>query len=1108
VIDLAGAWTGHTSGCFIFLPSSLPEDQHAVFATAAQLYLNDATRQGARFAWFENPESARTGLRGAFLALSESRGEYRTDRLSLFEFRNLALLIGKNCRIELDPEAGHFTISEPETGRIAFLTPSSRLPIANDNLTIPVCGHGAGSFHFSMKLDHTEGVSDLQSLNSGLSFYHRDTRYPGTDSHHFVASQHYPLFMEEALPLTLFASLDPLRPLDSGRTYFTFTRPDDTEVPPAIPSGYRTNLGYTVHLTPHDANSRLVFSLDPGTSQIGEDIPFTLVPAGDYEITVPRYAADASQDPAHYEDNLLCGLSGVEYFKLASDQKNILSFKPGNPAYAPGFPAPTRHQAASNTPSLTSLATTSWVYLRQTGDSSPIYYAQPDQAVLYRAADRVEQESAAPVTEAPLLQYMEIPVSGLPADSRETQKAIPIVPYGSVPGDSLDDYRQLELQVLSQVRRAAIQNISESVGHGVPLAVAATSDEMVSGTTPQGILATFSRDYDVLEELVLAKDADQNLLRFTGVERSSSLRGALQSNQLFLVVSNPESIGKYFSDTKLTIQGWSFNLDPKLWHEHGTILVFKFCETSLVELVESTMMWAMPAIFNENVGAARRSLARIIRQAVAELPGDLDQSTTSENRQKYEQLAAAIRNKHWSGILAFNVPVPPASLPQELQGLAAGIDDSEFFAQFIGIESSPVRLEPDGRLSIGQSSIFALIDYQDNRVSQPNDTGYNFRVANLSVQFNNSLIKDFSSEIVVTLDRLFGERAQLVDVENRQVLLDEVSVRNDIRLQGHYESHDGQNAYAFGFTGNNRFILPDSAVLHDVEIVKAQFISSPPTDHVGYQPEEMVKSRFLFWGWLSFKCLPELDILSFGPEASSGKGKVERDGRFLSFSNLALRMGFKWGVSGDTPAFAFDPDRVQFDPIKSLARKQSLYSKFPLKLTGMASSSNGLTPDNLDYMPVKTPLRGKKPGDGWFGLTYDLELGSAGSLAGKAGIVVSLLAAWQPVGDEHLYVGLRLPGSTGGKKEISIQGVIKIVFKRIELIVSTDADDDRSYALKLKNILLKFLYLSFPPNAQTEIIIFGNPKPKYGEKTLAWYAAYAREQGPAPPKKLPEDIFT
>jgi len=100
-----------------------------------------------------------------------------------------------------------------------------------------------------------------------------------------------------------------------------------------------------------------------------------------------------------------------------------------------------------------------------------------------------------------------------------------------------------------------------------------------------------------------------------------------------------------------------------------------------------------------------------------------------------------------------------------------------------------------------------------------------------------------------------------------------------------------------------------------------------------------------------------------------------------------------------------------------------------------------------------------------------------------------------------VFVGLRLPGSSGGKKELTIQGLIKIAFKSMQFQVGATGGAGAthySYVLKLRNIVLRFLVFSFPPKAQTEIIIFGDPGGNGNpadEKTLGWYAAYLK--GPA-----------
>jgi hypothetical protein len=489
----------------------------------------------------------------------------------------------------------------------------------------------------------------------------------------------------------------------------------------------------------------------------------------------------------------------------------------------------------------------------------------------------------------------------------------------------------------------------------------------------------------------------------------------------------------------------------------------------------------LPATFNKRPEATRRRLAQLLQAAL-----DTDAPDANpRDRENYAQLAKAARSPGWSGIFALNVALSPSALPDELLALAAGIDHEAFFAQYVGSETTPITLE-DGQLVAGRSSLFGLIDYRDASAPLPTESGYNFQVTRLQVLFQNAQVKAFSSEVSVTLDRLFDERT---------ALRDSPSGRNIVVFKGSAENHDGKTTYAFSFSGDNHFALPESHILNDVEIIKAQFSTDPVARPLG--EATTVVGRFTFWGRLKFRRLAKFDVLSFGAEDADETAAGADDGKFLSFGNLIVTMRFLLGKPAER-TFAFDPRNLAFDLRRSKVRDESLYAKFPLKLNGLVYSAGDKPLDDLGYMPVKTPLGGGKVEGPWYGLAFDLELGTLGALAGGAGLVASVLAAWGP-GKDRVFVGLRLPGSSGGKREIAIQGVLKIVFKGIEFVIG-DRDGHADYLLKLKNITLKFLVLSIPPNGQTEIIIFGDPRGQGENNTVGWYAAYAKDPPPPPPK--------
>ena len=54
------------------------------------------------------------------------------------------------------------------------------------------------------------------------------------------------------------------------------------------------------------------------------------------------------------------------------------------------------------------------------------------------------------------------------------------------------------------------------------------------------------------------------------------------------------------------------------------------------------------------------------------------------------------------------------------------------------------------------------------------------------------------------------------------------------------------------------------------------------------------------------------------------------------------------------------------------------------------------------------------------------------------------------------------------------------------------ADDGTSYLMKINNIALKVLSLTFPPGAQIGFFLFGNPSSTAPPESLGWYAAYVK----------------
>lgn len=1209
--SLAESWQT-AKGIYLFLKDFPSEEANAATALSDHLseFLLTPSVRNTRFLWIENPTAP--VFQWKFQRLTLAPDTSAVGRLTFFTFRNYGLAIAQGVRCELNVDSSEFVFSLDSalhTMPGGAATPEKTHPFyfstdhgahrlngieANDRgeaVRLSLAGMSAGCFAFALTLNNPLGKapfdelaqmdvalrtffksanSDLDPLDPLSGFAEINTNDTFLTSHHrypFLgedgeAAAHYPQRADGRQNVTLYAMLDPLQPLNEKRSYFAFSAPGDEVMLPGLPSCYRTNLGYTLHVTPHGhRDSRLIFAERLGQNVGVFEAPLYLVPKGKFTLSVPDYsAAPIPQETdlsIRTEDNFLCGLAGVEYIQLSSQHENILHLTPGKPAFASDFVPGKVIETDQAEQRLEDIATTAWAAIEQVNAVGlPIYFSQPEQSLLYRAS--TFQDGDDDGTNDPL-RFLAVPVTGLPF-----RKALPLFPYGGVAGQ-LAHYRQMEEQLLNPHRRKQIRAIASGddtpffatpdtlaplqtaglaarardsgfFGQGravQPAALANPASLVITGTTPQGLLATYPPDFEVLNTLLLAKDTDNQTLSFVGLERRSPLRMAFQSSQLFLVVTDPAALQTVFPNNQLTIQGWTFDLNPLNWRQgtdSDTVLIFKFIDKPLIETLKDLALWEQTETFVGDVVRVKAVRDRLVKQFEAAID-TAEKGATQRERDNAKDLARIATSLSWSGMIAFNVAIPPNGLPAELKALECGIKDGDnFYAQYIG-SNGTVVLPKNGSLEAEQSSLFGLLDYRDNSVPDTGPAGYAFQVSSLRVQFQNSQISAFSSELNLTLDRLFDEATQLLNSQTG---------RNIVVIKGSTETHDGVVTYAFNFSGANYFALPKSHILNTVDIVKATFTTDPP----GADPA-LTQGRFTLWGRLNFRNLEAFDGFSFGSETSLSdvvlqesialggsaraltddyrqgvvqlaaaeaglKGAIatlEDNDQFLQFGKLTLLMVCQHAADQDvTTTFSVDSSQMTFDLARSKARPDSLYRKFPLKLVNFVHLKAD-QPDSQPkgYLPVKTPVGGGKMPPSGFGLNFELNLGSLGALAGAAQLVVNLLFVWVPNTDgsqqkAETFVGIRLPGFGGDVLGFPLQSVLKLSFKHVEML--RDASQEKpAYLLKIKKVALKFFILSFPPNGQTEIVVFGNPDATDDNNAIGWYAAYAKEPAALPAGK-------
>lgn len=1066
-LSVAESWNSW-SGAYLFLRKPVEGGSEAAFATAAWGFLEDPRLAGTRFAWLETPAPPAL-VEGPAIQVTGTGSKAVTAVPASVPLGSVAVNLAAGTAIALDSgeEAFEFTPETAEGLRLTAQWGSADVGSTGPKAMLPLSGPLAGCLQFAVEF----GLDDPAAIDAGMRWFYAippnpdEPAAPAEDF--FLESLRVPLLAGER---TLYANLDPLAPLEGDRTFLAFAAADAGQVSAAgqatgggIPSYLRTTLGGKVALAPLTGSAApshfaaLVFARNQVASSPSPRDPFYLAPRGDFKL-------EAESDP-----RLMCGLSGVEYVELpeGAGTASVLSFFPGLPAFAAGF-------YPEKPPGYTPLATASpptTSYAQVTaGGPTLTYFAQPDQSVLYNHGELAPDGFTA-------LSAVAVEAGGI-APSPAASHAFPLLPYAGASGD-LKPFQQLESQIVSPLRRKRIAE----VGTAAPLRDEAEAPAPKSrlSTTPQGLLAAYKPGASEWEEVVLGRMVEEKRLELTEVK--GDLLAAFQSNKLFLVVTDPGSVTIPPEASQIVIgadqaERWRFDLETAKWRKPAdsrTILILKFHDLSIAELAKETAAWA-PGDFNQEPAEVSRQIVEKIEDAQHNHRGDPD----------FAAFLSAVEDPHWNGILALNVECPLEELPSQLAGLAVGIDPEAFYAHHLGIALSKIdSSKPE--LDIEDSSIFGLLHYEDKEPLPPQMGEYAFKVRELKVSFLQSAVAGFSSLIELEVNSLFGEPATLQKPTSRE--------NNAVELFGVYQKHEVagriEESYVFQTrTGQSSVFGIESGVLNAVTLSKGQFVTLTDKDTA-----DQTLSQFVFWGQLDFHALEGLDAFSFG------RAKPEDEAAGLAFGNLVIGMSFDPKAEPPVAKFEFDATKLSLDVAASaLPREHSLFRHFPLTVASFTQGTSGTAPDGLGYMGVQTPLTQSTLSYPWFSLNYDLDLGSPGALAAEAGFVASLCVAWTPTrgAGYNVFTGLRLPGSSGAKRQISIEGLFDISFRSLA-ILSPAAD---TYALLLYGIGFQFLSFTFPPSGQVNFVLFGNPKSSGpGDTTIGWYAAYAKADAKSPPNK-------
>jgi large repetitive protein len=926
-----------------------------------------------------------------------------------------------------------------------------------------------------------------------------------------VRALSYPVFRPAAgsnQPFNFNVTLNVLAQLDPNRTFFQFT--DAVLGCNFVTANGKSFAFKTVSGDPGTA-SRLVFAGRPMQSATDQSF-YYLTPAGKFGLTLDDpMSSGVTGGPDTVQ--MLCGITGTEFLSVnLGATPDSLEFVADNAAWR----IPPLADSQTEPVYLDNTATTSYGRIVSTTGS---YVSQPERAPLYqqpgKQAARVQGAVPSSGLNVHILNYFA--VDSWLAD--QAAPPTPLVPYAGIPfttdpNIAVTAYVDMESNALNP-KRANAYVTAPPPANARPRLLA--DAESLTAMTPQGMIAELSGMPPVWNALDMAISA-AGTLRIA--DMGPSIRRAVQQNQIFTVISNnpstPDPLDSSvplfsFAESSLQIGDWTFDLSSGgLAAPNGTppIFILKFYpDQSIQDLVDDTRLWSAPDTFNGSFGPdkVQSYLQQVIEAAkTAVFP---DGGEVPDTSSIYWNFYQTVTDPAFNGILCVNCNMELNKLPTAIKAVLGGMNDpgiAGFRVHHAGVAINNTSPDADTP-TLARSAMFALVDYEKAGDTPPPGLSidYGFEVEFLRALFINSELRDFSCQIQLTINSLFGtgvnQKDENVSGANSAGAGDDAG--NTIVITGSYQANassdsddtSGEGIYSFVAEGDFVYDFtdkdgnPNNKYLKQITLTKLQFSFDQETEAASSlgSNTSSIKSHFGIWGNLTFNELKVLDLFSFEK---------------LEFSNLGIDVAFdltvKDGAQPSTSnlALAFAPGNLRLDLGATEQREgsNSLTKLIPFRLTSFLYSQHAdETIESLSYYSLGSVAGLKDNGitlqDTFnYALIFELDLGSLGGLVGSlSAFRFSILIGWSSGENGGVAVGVQLP-QVDGKLEIKIQGVITISIQQFNLEYATTTEP-KMLVLGMNECYVEIFGTRIPPKGT---ISFGLFAPTEGADQIGWIAAY------------------
>ncbi|OIN45259.1 hypothetical protein BLL37_31175 [Pseudomonas azotoformans] len=1135
-----------TSGYYLFAPSAptFADEQAATdYALKIKAWLADNFNDpflGYACLWLPDANGPVFGDDPAQCAITFSQGGGGTvSTASDFNLHAGQLTFSVPAQTVLGVDARGLVFRANGAGQIDFLMEgAASTPSVDGDSYLPFVGAYAGAFIVAGTLLRSGEHNTLNGFETGFHYLHRATDglkrqvYPVIVSGPAKATLSYTGTVD---PLNLFNSQTVALPPGILRTQFALTGAD------ALPSWYRTPTGRPIVLIPLnglDADGQpsawcSALVLQPKTPAGAPVDAVYMTLAGDY--------AMAEANPVSSESALqfMPGLYGSERVLMTPWQSaqpfDRLRFVPGQAANAPVFPyAPANMNApdiGKPKPRLDSTYVTAWAAVLNGAEGHACYLAQPEGSPLYAPACGASSGSLA------LLAPLPTPSPISQCDAAGALVLLPLVPYAGIGTTPIENLAAFESQILSSVRKdrlgalgmprvAALKNARNS-----RLRVAGVSASTHQATTPQGLYADVevpSQDspeslyHRVVVARSIAKLPATGSVDFAFNALKPEVQNLFQTNQLMAVVVNSTKLGAPVLSAPVSADAATFERDVVIadWRmtaavgdslnstSYSNILIMKYCDGTLLERLRNPNKWVDVGTFSVsagNTGNASVALTGLSTYLQRYLEAGI--AAADHGNDLYQDFARIVQDPDWQGFIVLAADVDPSGFPDQIKGLVGGIDFTQFRAHHFGATASRVDVSGTSVTVQTPSSLFGLIDYElpaykanvaaggspDMPVPIAGSAEFGFQVLQLQTLFRNAALVDFRSHVQLTVNQLF-----LSPVVSAYGAVGQLPAQAVV-LKGSYQRQGETGVYVFEQNATTRFLL-NSNVLPSVALQRVVFNTLSSGDEPG--GDGIVRSRFLMSGSLEFAMLSvaikdqaarEIDLLSFGAQ---GAGEPTAAAAGLSFSGLDVSMSSPVDAP-NAVTFAFEANKLALDQGASQPRPHSLFTDLALQVDGFIVGAEDKRPIDFGFLPVGVEPKVKALSGPWFGVTYNVTMGSPGGLVSQAGFSSRMLLAWAPTSlsrdtTTSVFTGLQLPGAAPGAKLFSIQGVLKLSIDSLLLRREQVTGEEYSFTLRLNNVGLTFLgIVKLPPGATINFFLFGDPA---GTGSLGWYAAYVEDR--------------